>query len=75
MLAPNILEIDPKINVMCARFFITKEELEARINQICFYQWKKQAFVKFPIDNFYKIKDKHLMCGDIEMFVKFLKIL
>ena len=37
MLAPKILEIDPKINVMCGRFFITKEEFEARVNQICFY--------------------------------------
>ena len=37
MLAPKILEIYPKINVMCGRFFIAKEEFETRVNQICFY--------------------------------------
>ena len=30
MLALQILEIDPKINVMCGRFFITKEEFETK---------------------------------------------
>ena len=32
MIAPKILEIDPKINVMCGRFSVTKEEFEARVN-------------------------------------------
>ena len=56
MLAPKILEIDRKINVMCGKFFITKEEFETRVNQIYFYLWKIQAFAKFAIDNFHKIK-------------------
>ena len=74
MIAPKILEIDPKINVMCGRFFITKEEFKAKVNQICFYLWKIQAFAKFDIDNFLKIKERHLMYSDIEMFVEFLEI-
>ena len=37
MLGPKILEIDPKINVMCGRFFITKEEFEVRVNQTSFH--------------------------------------
>ena len=75
MLAPHILEIDPKINVICGRFFITKEKFEARVNQICFCLWKQQAFAKFALDNIHKIKDRHLMCGDIDIFVEFLQIL
>ena len=39
-----------------------------------FYLFKIQAFAKFAIDNFHKIKDRHLMCGDIEMFVESLDI-
>ena len=74
MIAPKILEIDPKINVMHGRFFITKEKFEARANQICFYLWKILAFAKFAIDNFLKIKERRLMFGDIEMFVEFLEI-
>ena len=57
---------------MCGRFFITKEEFEARVNQICFYLQKTQAFAKFAIDNFHKVKDRHLMCSDIEIFVEFI---
>ena len=71
MLAPEILEIDSKINIIHGRFFITEEDFEARVNQICFYLWKIHAFAKVAIDNFHKIKDRHLMCGDTEMFAEF----
>ena len=74
MLAPKILEIDSNINVMYGRFFITKEDFEVRVNQICFCLWKIHAFAKFAIDSFHKIKDRHLMCGDTEIFVEFLYI-
>ena len=37
MLALQILEIDPKINVMCGRFFITKEWFEVRVNETSFH--------------------------------------
>ena len=43
-----------------------------RVNQI--YLWKIQAFAKFAIINFHKIKDRYLMCSDIEMFAEFLEI-
>ena len=68
------MEVDPKINVMCGRFFLTKEGFVARVNQICFYLWRMQAFAKFAIYNFLKIKEIYLMCGDIEMFVELLEI-
>ena len=41
---------------MCGKFFITKEEFKTRVNQIYFYLWKIQAFAKFAIGNFHKIK-------------------
>lgn len=33
-----------------------------------------QEFAKFAINNFLKIKETHLMCSDIEMFVEVLEI-
>ena len=48
-ITPQILNSSPKVNLQISKFFITSEELELRINAICFQFWKIQAFGKFVI--------------------------
>ena len=48
-ITPQILDSSPKVNLQISKFFITSEELELRINAICFQFWKIQAFAKFVI--------------------------
>ena len=71
-LAPEILQVEPKIHLQHGWFFITVKEFKARVSGICFYLWKIQAFAKFAVDNFKKINESHLVQGDLEMFVEFL---
>ena len=70
-LAPEILQVEPKIHLQHGSFFITVEEFKARVSGIYFYLWKIQAFAKFAVDNFKKINESHLVQGDLEMFVDF----
>ena len=60
----------PMIQIIFDGLFETSARLWQRTMQLR----KIQAFAKFAIDNFLKIKERHLMCGDIEMFVEFLEI-
>lgn len=68
------MQVEPKIDLQQGRFFITTEEFEARVNGICFHFWKILAFAKFVVENFKRIKERHLAQGKLEMFVEFLSI-
>ena len=70
--APEILNSKPNVDLQHSRFFITKEEFQMRINVICFQFWKIQSFAKFVHDNYQKINDRHLVCGDFHLFADFL---
>ena len=73
-LAPNVSGLEPKVDLQHGTFFITNEEFEVRVNGNCFYLWNIQGFGKLAVDNYKKIKERHLACGDLEMFVQFLSI-
>ena len=45
-----------------------------RVNVICFQFWKIQSFAKFVCDNYQKISDRHVVCGDLHTFVNFLSM-
>ena len=70
--ALQILDSVPKVDLQIGRFFISNEEFELRINSICFQFWKIQAFAKFVRDNYHKIRERHLVYGDLHIFVEFL---
>ena len=72
--APKITDSRPNIDLQHGRFFVTNEEFRMRVNEICFQFWKIQSFAKFVYDNHHKIKDRHLVCGDLHMFADFLLI-
>ena len=72
--APQVLDFVPKVDLQVGRFFISNEEFESRINSICFQFWKIQAFAKFVHDNYHKIRERHLVYGDLCMFVEFLSM-
>ena len=72
--APQVLDSVPKVDLQIGRFFISNEEFELRINSICFQFWKIQAFAKFVRDNYHKIRERHLVYGDLYMFVEFLSM-
>ena len=73
-IAPQVLDSVPKVDLHIGRFFISNEEFELRINSVCFQFWKIQAFAKFVRDNYYKIVERHLVYGDLYMFVEFLSM-
>ena len=41
---------------------------------MCCELWKIKEFEKFAVGNFRKIKERHLVHGDIQIFVEFLSI-
>ena len=57
-----------------AHFFISSEEIDFRINAICFQCWKIQLFAKFVCDNDHKIKERHYVYADLYIFAEFLFI-
>ena len=63
--APPVLNSCPKVDLQFCIFFITEEEFELRINAVCFQSCKIGAFAKFVKDNHRKIKEKHLVYGDL----------
>ena len=63
--ALKVLDSVPKIDLQIGRFFISNEEFELRINSIRFKFWKIQAFSKFVHDNYHKIRDRHLVYGNL----------
>ena len=73
-LAPQTLQTEPKIDLQHGRFYISVEEFESRVSCICFQLCKIQAFAKFVTENYRKIKERHLVSGDLHMFVKFISI-
>ena len=73
--APQILETEPKIDLQHGRFSISVEEFEPRVSCVCFKLSKIQAFARFVTENYGKIKKKHLVFGDLDMFVEFVSIL
>ena len=71
---PQILQTEPKIDLQHGRFYITVEEFESRMSCVCFQLWKIQAFAKFVTENYRKIKEKHLLSEDLDLFVEFISI-
>ena len=69
--APHALESNPKIDLPLGRFFITVEEFNLRVNAICIQFWKIQTFAKFVKENHHKIKERHLVYGDLLCFLVF----
>ena len=65
---PQILQTEPKIDLQHGRFYITLEEFESRAT------WKIQAIAKFVTENDRKIKKRHLVSGDLDMFLEFISI-
>ena len=63
-----------RINLEQGRFFISVEEFEARLNEICCQLWKTKQFVKFAVNNFKNIEERCLVHGDIKVFVDFLSV-
>ena len=41
---------------------------------MCCELWKIKEFEKFAVGNFRKIKERHLVHGDIQIFVEFLSV-
>ena len=72
--ALQVLDSVSKIDLQIGRFFISNEEFELRINSICFKFWKIQAFSKFARDNYHKIRERHLVYGNLYMFAEFLSM-
>ena len=73
-IAPQVLDSSPKVDLQFGRFFVTEEEFDMRLNAICFQFWKIQAFAKFVKDNHHKIRERHLVYGDLAMFSDFLSM-
>ena len=69
---PQILESNLKVDFQHSTFFISNEEIELRINAICFQFWKIQLFTKFVCDNHHKIKERHYVYADLYIFAEFL---
>ena len=74
LIAPEIFNSKPNVNLQHGRFFITNEEFEMKVNVICFQLLKIQSFAKFAYDNHRKIKDRHLVFGDLHIFADFLSM-
>ena len=72
--APHVLDSVPKVDLHIGRLFISNEEFKLRINSICLQFWKIQAFAKILIDNYDKIIERHLVYGDLYMFVELLSM-
>ena len=72
LVALEILNSKPNVHLQHRRFFITNKEFEMRVNVICFQFWKIQSFAKFVCDNHQKVKDRHLVFGDLHMLADFL---
>ena len=72
--APQILQTEPKIDLQHGRFYITVEEFESRMSCACFQLWKIQAFAEFVTENYRKIKERHLLSGDLDLFLEFISI-
>ena len=70
--APKILDSRPNIDLQDDRCFKINEEFEMRVNVICFQFLKIQSFAKLVYDNYQKIKDRHLVCGNLHMLADFL---
>ena len=63
-----------RINLEQGRFFISVEEFEARLNEICCELWKITRFAKFAVNNLKKIEGRRLVQVDIKVFVDFLSV-
>ena len=72
--APKIFDSRPNIDLQDDRCFKTNEEFEMTVNVICFQFLKIQSFAKLVYDNYQKIKDRHLVCGDLHMLPAFLSM-
>ena len=72
--APQILDSKPTINLHHGRFFHNKRRTRNESKCDIFTIWKIQSFAKFVYDNYQKIKDRHLVCGDLYMFAGFLSM-
>ena len=72
--APHILQTEPKIDLQQGRFYISVEEFESRVSYICSQLWKIQAFPNFVTENYRKIKERHLVFGDLDMFVELVSV-
>ena len=68
--APQVLESNPKIDLQLGRFFITHKEFNLQVNAICIQFWI-QTFAKFVKENHRKIKERHLVYGDLLCFLIF----
>ena len=73
-IAPQILDSILKACLQIGRFLISNEDLELRINTICFQFRKIQAFAKFVQDNHHRIKERHLVYTDFSVFADFLSM-
>ena len=73
-LRDRLPKIAPRINLELGRFFISTEEFNARVNEICCELWRIKKFAKFAVGNFRKLKERHLEHGDIQIFVDFLSV-
>ena len=72
--SPQILHTEAKIDLQHGRFYISAEEVESRVSCICFQLWKIQEFAKFVTKNYGKIKERHLVFRDLDMFVEFFSV-
>ena len=60
--APQVLDSSHMLDLQFCRFFITED--------FCFQFRKIQLFEKFVKENHQKIREKHLVYGDLTMFRK-----
>ena len=70
----RLSQIAPTNNLEQGRFFISIEEFEERLNIICNDICRIRCFCKFAADNFKKIQERRLICGDIKLFVDYISI-
>ena len=69
-----LLDTRREVNFQSGRFFICEDELEFRINALCYQFLKMQAFTKFVRDIHGKIINQRVVCGDLTMFSDFLSV-
>lgn len=67
--AVSVLDSESDVNDQCGRFFITRQDLESRLNNLRFHFWKIEIFCKFVKNNFDTVIEKGFVYGDVHVFV------
>lgn len=71
-LTVTVLDATPEVNFQCGRFFLTRKDIDSRVNFLTFRLWTVEMFWKLVYNNADILINKGFISADINVFSQIL---